>query len=67
MRMDSGLNLNNLSSELAAVIDWFSLGLNLSLQKHELTKIERDYQGNDRRRVEMLYLWLQQMTLHNII
>ena len=67
MRMDSGPNLNNLSFELAAVIDWFSLGLNLSLQKHELTKIERDYQGNDRRRVEMLYLWLQQMTLHNII
>ena len=56
---DSVLNLNNLSSELAAVIDWFSLGINLGLQKHELTKIERDYQGNDRRRVEMLYLWLQ--------
>ena len=56
---DSALNLKNLSSELATVIDWFSLGINLGLQKHELTKIERDYQGNDRRRVEMLYLWLQ--------
>ena len=56
---DSGaMNLHNLSSELASVIDWFSLGLNLGLQKHELTKIERDYQGNDRRRVEMLDLWL---------
>ena len=55
----SGLNLKNLSSELATVIDWFSLGLNLGLQRHELTKIERDYQGNDRRRTEMLYLWLQ--------
>ena len=54
----SALNLQNLSSELASVIDWFSLGLNLGLQKHELTKIERDYQGNDRRRVEMLDLWL---------
>ena len=53
------LNLQRLSSELASVIDWFSLGLNLGLQKHELTKIERDYQGNDRRRVEMLDLWLQ--------
>ena len=56
---DSGaMHLHNLSSELASVIDWFSLGLNLGLQKHELTKIERDYQGNDRRRVEMLDLWL---------
>ena len=54
----SALKLHNLSSELASVIDWFSLGLNLGLQKHELTKIERDYQGNDRRRVEMLDLWL---------
>ena len=54
----SALNLHNLSSELASVIDWFSLGLNLGLQKHELTKIEHDYQGNDRRRVEMLDLWL---------
>ena len=53
------LNLQRLASELASVIDWFSLGLNLGLQKHELTKIERDYQGNDRRRVEMLDLWLQ--------
>ena len=56
---DSALNLKNLSSELATVIDWFSLGLNLGLQKHELTKIERDYQRNDRRRTEMLDLWLQ--------
>ena len=56
---DSALNLKNLSSELATVINWFLLGINLGLQKHELTKIERDYQGNDRRRVEMLNLWLQ--------
>ena len=35
------LNLQKLSSELAAVTDWFSLGLNFGLQKHELTKIER--------------------------
>ena len=56
---DCALNLKNLSSELATVINWFLLGLNLGLQKHELTKIERDYQGNDRRRVEMSHLWLQ--------
>ena len=55
----SGLNLKNLSSELATVIEWLSLGLNLGLQQHELAKIERDYQGNDRRRLQMLNLWLQ--------
>ena len=56
---DSPLNLKNLSSELATVINWFLLGINLGLPQHELTKIERDYQRNDRRRVEMLNLWLQ--------
>ena len=30
----SGLNLKNLSSELAAVIDWFLLGINLGLPKN---------------------------------
>ena len=42
------LNAQNLSSELATVVDWFGLGLNLGLPKHELDRIERDYQGNDR-------------------
>ena len=53
------LNAQNLSSELATVVDWFGLGLNLGLPKHELDRIERDHQGNDRRRVVMLDLWLQ--------
>ena len=53
------LNAQNLSSELATVVDWFGLGLNLGLPKHELDRIEHDYQGNDRRRVEMLDLWLR--------
>ena len=48
-----------LSSELATVVDWYQLGLNLGLPKHELTKIECDYQGNDRRRLEMLDKWLR--------
>ena len=57
----SGLNLKNLSSDLAAVINWFLLGINLGLPKHELSKIQQRYasQGNDQQRLEMLYLWLQ--------
>ena len=58
---DSALNLKNLSSELATVINWFFLGINLGLQKHELSKIQQNYahQGSDQQRLEMLYLWLQ--------
>ena len=58
---NSGLNLKNLSSELATVINWFLLGINLGLPKHELSKIQQSYasQGIDQQRLEMLYLWLQ--------
>ena len=56
---ESRLAAEKLSSELATVVDWYQLGLNLGLPKHELTKIERDYQGNDRRRLEMLDKWLR--------
>ena len=58
---DSTLNLKNLSFELATVINWFLLGINLGLPKHELSKIQQNYasQGNDQQRLEMLYLWLQ--------
>ena len=55
------LDVSRLSSELATVINWHQLGLNLSLPKHELDKIECDYQGNDRQRLEMLDKWLKQM------
>ena len=48
-----------LSSELTTVINWHKLGLNLNIPKHELDKIERDYRGNDRQRLEMLDLWLR--------
>ena len=53
--------LENLSTELVTVINWFLLGINLGLPKHELSKIQQNYahQGNDQQRVEMLYLWLQ--------
>ena len=56
---ESRLAAEKLSSELATVVDWYQLGLNLGLPKHELTKIERDYQGNDRQRLEMLDKWLR--------
>ena len=50
-----------LSSELETVVDWHKLGLNLGLPKHELDKIECDYQGNDRQRLEMLDKWLRRV------
>ena len=58
---DNVLNLKDLSTELVTVINWFLLGINLGLPKHELSKIQQNYahQGNDQQRVEMLYLWLQ--------
>ena len=48
-----------LYSELSTVVNWHQLGLNLGLPKHELDKIERDYQENDRQRLEMSYKWLR--------
>ena len=51
--------MKNLSTELATVIDWYILGLKLGLPKHELDKIDCDYQKNDRRKAEMLDLWLR--------
>ena len=55
------LDVSTLSSELATVINWHQPGLNLRLPKHELDKIECDYQGSDRQRLEMLDKWLKQM------
>ena len=61
MQAANQLNSANLSFELTAVIDWFSLGLNLNLEKYELDKIQLDHdrQGNDRQRLEMLDKWLR--------
>lgn len=41
------------------VIDYYGLGIKLGLAPHELKKIEADYQGVDRRKMEMLVIWLQ--------
>lgn len=58
---DTVLNVRNLSSELKPVSDWYKLGINLGLKKHDLNKIQQDYahQGNDQQRLEMLNKWLQ--------
>ena len=55
----SSLNVQNLSSELKMIINWYHLGLCLNLQTHELKKIQQDYQGNDQQKLVMLDLWLR--------
>ena len=52
-------SVKNLSSELKTVTAWYNLGINLGLPTHELHKIESDYQGNDRRMLAVLELWLR--------
>ena len=56
------LNFKSLCAELKTVTDWHQLGINLGVTADELRRIERDYQGNDRRRAEMLDLWLRCMS-----
>ena len=51
--------VGDLSSELRTVTDWHKLGIHLGLQTYELIQIERDHHGNERRKQEMLNLWLR--------
>ena len=53
------LKVGDLASELKPVVDWYQLGIHLGLQTHELIQIERDHQGNERRKHDMLDLWLR--------
>ena len=57
------LNVTTLSSELTTVTNWYRLGINLNLQKHELDKIQQSYvfmdQQNDQRMLQMLDKWLR--------
>ena len=57
------LNVSTLSSELTTVTNWYRLGINLDLQKHELDKIQQSYvfmdQQNDQRMLQMLDKWLR--------
>lgn len=57
-------SLINMISELHTVVDWFHLGLNLEVPKHELLKIEADFSGSysgktERCKIEMLNWWLK--------
>ena len=53
--------LKELSNALDSVVDWFSLGVKLGLEDHELRTIERNYRGdgNERCKLEMLSRWLR--------
>ena len=58
------LTLVQLVSELADVVEWFSLGLHLRIPEPELLKIEAGDRGTSQRRVErckmaMLIWWLK--------
>ena len=52
-------DFKSLCAELKTVTGWHQLGINLGVPADELRRIEHDYQGNDRRRAEMLDLWLR--------
>ena len=52
--------LKELSNALYSVADWYSLGVKLGLQDHELRTIEQNYRGDDERcKHEMLSCWLR--------
>ena len=53
------LNAGYLSSKLKTVTDWHQLGIKLGLETYELERIEKDYQGNERQKFQMLERWLQ--------
>ena len=59
MQATDALKVGDLSFELKTVTDWHQLGTCLGLQTDELKQIELDYQGNERRKKEMLDLWLR--------
>ena len=53
------LRARNLSFELKTVTNWCLLGINLGVPIHELSRIEQDYRGSERQKLQMLNLWLQ--------
>ena len=53
------LKMKDLRSALAAVTDWYMLGVYLSLETYELMRIEENYPRNERRMSQMLDLWLR--------
>ena len=57
--------LKELSNALDLVVDWYSLGVKLGLEDHELHTIEQTYRGdgNERCKHEMLSRWLRNTKL----
>ena len=52
--------LKELSNALDSVVNWFSLGVKLGLEDHELHTIEQNYHGDSERcKLEMLSRWLR--------
>ena len=44
-------------------MDWYSLGVNLDLKRYQLSEIEKNHRGDDkRRRTEVLGCWLDNTT-----
>ena len=50
--------LKELSNALDSVVNWYSLGVKLGVEDHELSTIEQTYRG-DRCKLEMLSRWLR--------
>ena len=53
------LNAERLSSELATVIEWKKLGINLGVSKDDLDEIQHNNEWDYQRKLEMSKLWLQ--------
>lgn len=52
--------LKELSNAVDSVVNWFSLGVKLELERHVLIEIEKDHRGdNERCKYEMLDRWLR--------
>ena len=52
--------LKELSNEVDSVVDWFSLGVKLELERHVLSQLDKEYRGdNVRCKYEMLDRWLR--------
>jgi len=52
--------LKELSNAVDSVVNWFSLGVKLELERHMLIQIEKDHRGdNERCKYEMLDRWLR--------
>ena len=53
------MKARDLSFELKTVANWCLLGINHGVPIHELSRIEQAYRGSERKKLQMLDLWLQ--------